>query len=480
MLGMGGKIPISKYLIVSIIILAVGVPTAYAITITLGGDPVIINGILDMMSNRITNVGTPTVPTDAATKAYVDSAPGTDTLALLGCTTDQIAKFDGAAWICTNNIDCKEPTVTLTESVTVPNSDCVLTKKSLTPSGNKGSNSELVIGVDNFPIMVFKSDIGLELIHCTSIDCSTFENPIQLDSNTIFQLGTRLAIAIGTDGFLTIAYSDEANTDLKFIHCTSVNCSSRDSIITLDGSNIGIEVSLAIGTDGLPVLSYKGGSNLVFIHCTTKNCSSSSSSNLETDIIGGNHMDMKIGSDGLPLIVYDGTNGDLTVIHCTSVNCSASESNVFLTPERIFPDSVSLAIGTDGFPVMAYVKNSGTELKVVHCTSVNCSTRDTSLVLDNIANLNAEEPSITIGTDNFPVIAYYHDGLFSKDLRFIHCTKIDCSSNDSPITIDTTGEVGIEPSVAIGVDDFPVISYRDTPNLDLKVAHCSDSKCLLR
>jgi len=339
----------------------------------------------------------------------------------------------------------------------------------------------LVIGVDNFPIMVFKSDIGLELIHCTSIDCSTFENPIQLDSNTIFQLGTHLAIAIGTDGFLTIAYSDGTNTDLKFIHCTSVNCSSRESITTLDGSNIGIEVSLAIGTDGLPVLSYKGGSNLVFIHCTTKNCSARSSSNLDTDITGTNHMDMKIGkSDGFPLIVYDGTNFDLTVIHCTSVNCSASESNVFLSPERIFPASVSLAIGTDGFPVMVYTKDVGIELKVVHCTSVNCSTRDTSLVLDNIANLFADELSITIGTDNFPVIAYADIGLFSKDLKFIHCTKIDCSSNDSPITIDTTGQVGEEPSVAIGVDDFPVISYRDTTNLDLKVAHCSDSKCLLR
>jgi len=98
---MRGKSPISKYLIVTIIILAVGIPTAYAITITLGGDPVIINGILDLMGNRITNVGTPTVSTDAATKAYVDSAPSTDTLALLGCSSGEIAQFVGAGCICT-------------------------------------------------------------------------------------------------------------------------------------------------------------------------------------------------------------------------------------------------------------------------------------------------------------------------------------------------------------------------------------------
>jgi len=91
---------VNKAVIPVIIILAVGVPTAYAITITLGGDPVIINGILDLMGNRITNVGTPTASTDAATKAYVDSAPSTDTLALLGCSDTQIAQFVGSAWTC--------------------------------------------------------------------------------------------------------------------------------------------------------------------------------------------------------------------------------------------------------------------------------------------------------------------------------------------------------------------------------------------
>ena len=70
---MRSKSPISKYLIVSIIILGVGLPSAYAITITLGGDPIIVLGILDMMGNKITNVGTPITTTDAATKGYVDS-----------------------------------------------------------------------------------------------------------------------------------------------------------------------------------------------------------------------------------------------------------------------------------------------------------------------------------------------------------------------------------------------------------------------
>jgi len=122
---------VNKAVIPVIIILAVGVPTAYAITITLGGDPVIINGILNMMGNKITNVADPTLSGDAATKQYVDSVvstgtpgpidadtldgidsadflteaehnviPDADTLASLGCMNNQIAKFVGSVWTC--------------------------------------------------------------------------------------------------------------------------------------------------------------------------------------------------------------------------------------------------------------------------------------------------------------------------------------------------------------------------------------------
>ena len=56
---------ISKYLIL-ILVIAVGIPAAYAVTITLGGDPIIINGILDMMNNKITNLDAPTLPSRSA------------------------------------------------------------------------------------------------------------------------------------------------------------------------------------------------------------------------------------------------------------------------------------------------------------------------------------------------------------------------------------------------------------------------------
>lgn len=76
MLG-SNRLSKSPFLVILIVLISVGVGTASAITITLGGT-VDITQILNMMGNRITNVGSPIASTDAVTKAYVDQAPSTN------------------------------------------------------------------------------------------------------------------------------------------------------------------------------------------------------------------------------------------------------------------------------------------------------------------------------------------------------------------------------------------------------------------
>ena len=90
------------YLVLFAMLISTGMTGAYALTVTLDGDLISYLGILDMNTNKITNVGDPTLPSDAATKAYVDSSSGVDTLALLSCTTDQVPSWDGLNWVCSN------------------------------------------------------------------------------------------------------------------------------------------------------------------------------------------------------------------------------------------------------------------------------------------------------------------------------------------------------------------------------------------
>ena len=75
--------------------------------------------------------------------------------------------------------------------------------------------------------------------------------------------------------------------------------------------------------------------------------------------------------------------------------------------------------------------------------------------------------SIAIGTDGFPVISYYD--ATNQDLKVADCGDADCSSA-TLITIDAAEIVGQDTSIAIGADGYPVISYYDATKSALKVA----------
>ena len=81
-------------------LISIGMTGAYALTITLDGDLISYLGNLDMNNNKITNVGNPTAPSDVATKGYFDTAPTTDTLASLSCSVDELPRWNGIQWEC--------------------------------------------------------------------------------------------------------------------------------------------------------------------------------------------------------------------------------------------------------------------------------------------------------------------------------------------------------------------------------------------
>ena len=178
----------TPYLVLFVILIAGGMTGAYALTITLGADLIEILGILDMNNNKITNVGNPTAPADAATKQYVDQAPSTDTLALLGCTTDQVPKWDGTDWVCSNVSSVSVGSLAL-------------------DSGNIGLYTSIAIGTDEFPVISYGGEFSENLffIHCTDVSCLTTNNPVTLDSVHDNE-AENTSIAIGTDGFPVISY----------------------------------------------------------------------------------------------------------------------------------------------------------------------------------------------------------------------------------------------------------------------------------
>jgi hypothetical protein len=245
-------------------------------------------------------------------------------------------------------------------------------------------------------------------------------------------VGVHTSITIGVDGNPVISYAEgDPNFDLKLVHCTNHSCSTHDTPVTLDSAGgVGFHTSITIGVDGNPVISYAEG-NPVF---------------------------------------------DLKLVHCTNPSCSTHDTPVTLDSAENVGSYTSITIGVDGNPVISYHDDSNTGLKLVHCTNPSCSTHDTPVTLDSAGNVGIDT-SITIGVDGNPVISY-SDANPVFDLKLVHCTNPSCSTHDTPVTLDSAGNVGLDTSITIGADGFPVISYRDLGINRVKVAKCNDQSCV--
>ncbi len=346
---------------------------------------------------------------------------------------------------------------------------------------NTGSpaDSVLTIGTDGFPVIAyhdFTSPGELKIVHCTSIDCASKDTPTTLDS--VGFTGSRPAITIGTDGFPIISYlASSQNSAMKIVHCTSVNCSTFDTPRTIDGGPTRSDSSIIIGTDNFPVISYADGSpvsKLQFVHCTNVNCSTfDATKTLDSDSSVGTSSRVKIGTDGFPIISYNViNNAGLGILHCTSIDCSTFSAPQKL--ENIVTNSleVDMTIGIDGFPILSYNEGALREQRVLHCTNIDCSTFDGPFIIDGGGSSPfSDSISIAISNDGFPLVVYVSDS--PNNLTLVNCLTINCSISSDPINFDTNA--GFPTSTAVGADGFPVISYSSLG--DIKLVHCQDVNC---
>jgi len=86
-------------------------------------------------------------------------------------------------------------------------------------------------------------------------------------------------------------------------------------------------------------------------------------------VISPEDVSIKIGNDGFPIIAYDDT--DVKVVHCTNATCSTFDSPV--TVSSSVAGNLELTIGGDGLPAIAHRVNAGGFINFVHCTTASCS-----------------------------------------------------------------------------------------------------------
>ncbi len=293
------------------------------------------------------------------------------------------------------------------------------------------------------------------------------------------------AAAISTNGNPIFVYrrSLGATEDLAFALCNDPNCIAPPTLGTIEtGGRVGEYASIAIGSDGNPVMSYRDNTNRVLklAACTDPKCASTSIVVVDDGNAGVNSVGLDtsiaIGADGNPVITYhDATNGNLKIAVCNSPTCDDVITINVLDPIRDGFSS-SVAIGTDGNPIVAYNDYSD-GLIVAACGTPLCAGAPTITSLD-AAQFSGREPSITIGSDGNPLIAYHS---YSTGLHLAACSNASCTeavTRDIDTDTGLTGTLGRYPSMTIGLDGNPVISYVDDRGAgDLVVAACTAPAC---
>jgi predicted regulator of Ras-like GTPase activity (Roadblock/LC7/MglB family) len=349
-------------------------------------------------------------------------------------------------------------------------------------NGFVGLRTSVTIGTDGLPIISYfdNTNKDLKVAKCTNTACTGIASISTVDSTG--SVGDYNSITIGTDGLPIISYNDSTNFDLKVAKCGNTACSSGNTITTVDSTgNMGAHTSITIGTDSRPVISYTDLTNnrLKLARCANAACSGTATFTIIDDSGNvGRYTSIAISTDGMPVISYsDSNNSSLKVAKCLIADCSFLTSTATVDSTGNVGQYTSITIGTDGLPVISYYDNANGDLKVAKCANAACSGTATITTVDTGgAAVVGEYSSITIGTDGLPVISYYDNS--NGNLKVAKCPNAACGGAATISTVDSTGDVGQYTSITIGTDGLPVISYFDATNGDLKVAKCANQFCI--
>ena len=150
-------------------------------------------------------------------------------------------------------------------------------------------------------------------------------------------------------------------------------------------------------------------------------CTTATSVTVDSEGDVGLETSIAWGSDLLPVIAhFDFTRVALRVTKCLTADCSESSTTAVDTG-RQSGKLPSVTIGTNGFPMIAHLDFVNSRVWVTNCDDHACTTSTTTYV-DDVAS---SDVSMTVGLDRHPIVASYASG--DVDLRLVRCNNFTCT-----------------------------------------------------
>lgn len=353
-------------------------------------------------------------------------------------------------------------------------------------SGGVGDYNAIAVGSDGLPVISFWESSGiLHVAKCANAACSGLATDTPVDDPLVNSVGSFTSIAIGTDGLPVISYRDQTAATLKVAKCANPSCTGAATITTVDDpptNGVGLFTSIAIGSDGFPVISYYDETALALkvAKCANAACIGLATITTVDDSANdlGRYSSIAIGSDGLPVVSYrDNTAGTLKVAKCATATCTGAATITTIDDSVVNSGTyTSIAIGADGLPVISYYGNSAGALMVAKCLNAACTGATIVTPVDDPTNSVGANTSITIGADGLPVISYRD--VPANALKVAKCADAACSGVATITTLaDLADAPNLATSIAIGSDGLPVISYQNMSVGRLEVLKCGTRIC---
>jgi hypothetical protein len=349
----------------------------------------------------------------------------------------------------------------------------------------------LVLDANGYPVVVYWADNGqVRLTHCNDPLCIGGDEVltvVEQNPGSVYNM----ALALDSSGNPIITYG--SSTGLRVVHCNDANCSGDDETMnTFEAPNTEW-VSMQLDAAGNPVIAYEAGVpplGLRLLHCNDPDCGGGDETVNIVEDPGGPWASLALDSNGFPVIAhYEWVTQDLRLTHCNDPACAGGDE--YSTSLRETPTLTvkyydpSLVLDAADRPAITYVVTDAlaSHLMVMHCDDPDCDGGGESIVAvaDNTAG--GPVPSLTLDPSGYPVIAYSDESKNTHDLQtnlvLARCTDADCANADrSLVNVDPNERVSWDPSLVLDAAGLPVIAYVGYRHEQLKLARCDDAACL--
>jgi hypothetical protein len=261
---------------------------------------------------------------------------------------------------------------------------------------------------------------------------------------------------------------------------SAIHAASGNSISIPDDAGVRGYISLAVDESGFPVMSYAYGTiGLKILRCNDPNCApGGDSTNTPDPALGGPYTSIALDSSAHPVVSYLDAGIGLKILRCDDPNCAPGGESIS-TPDSTTTGGqyTSLSLDSSGYPVVSYYDFAEGDLRILHCDDLGCTGDGESVnTLDDQGDVG-QYTSLELDASGFPVVSYYDSS--NGDLKVLHCDDPDCTGGGDIISIpDFVGDVGQYSSIELDPSGNPVVSYYKAGTEDLRVLRCNDPYCV--